>query len=133
MDILVCLFFLAVAIFTGWVLVGKLKPKVKCFVKNGLFTLYYRDRTIYVTTDLEHVSYRRKGSIEYINVYSGWGDTSVDEAETFIRESRTSILVRELFRFSAITQPNVLLCFDPVAGPALLEVQYKLKAFIEQT
>lgn len=130
MNILLFGGIFVVCVIVGYFIAGDKKAKVRCDINGGLFTISYRDRTIYVTNDGMRNSYKRSGDFEYINVVIGWDEESIVEVEEFIERSRTSILVRELFRFSAGNEPKLLMFFDPAHCKELVQVHQKLKAFV---
>lgn len=123
------LFFLAVII--GSIINGTLKKTVKCKDDGMEFTITYDNRILYITAsrELRIPSYTRKGSFEFITVPVGRGKEGINQIETFMQRVKVSILVKQLFHFSARHNPIGLWQFDPKHANELKEIQHKLLCF----
>lgn len=130
MNYVLFVFLFAVTCYLTYIMTGQRKDKVKCKTHPDLFVITYKERTIYISAKEEEFSYRRNGNLEFIDVVIGWEEESLQDVEDFITKARTSILVQELFRFSAGNEPKMLMFFDPINSKELVEIHNKLKAFI---
>lgn len=128
MVTLIVIFLIAFAFVIGKLFMPSTKPVVTCIDNGTDFKIRYKQRLVLIEFGEDDVpTYIWKDDIERITIPKGLDPTTISE---IMELHETSELVKLLFRFDSPNNSFDVRLFDKDNMKDLLEVRFKLYAFI---